>query len=350
MANKVFGKGAPASPDMEFQERSGALSVCRVVEDAELDAFVEHHTNPSTAPFLQPFSQPGRPLKLTVGTKGALDTLHFIDDTNASTPSKPDEISIEVKVMSMNFKDIMVSMGEVPSPYLGVECAGIINAVGSNVTDFKVGDRALRELRGSLLHIHLPQEHECGEGPRQYEPRSRSHRPRRLRHGLLWSLRQCPAPERRVRPDPRSRRWWGQAAIMLSQMIGAEIYATVGSQAKKTFPIETYGIAEDRIFFSRDTTFAEASAGQPDGRGVDARPGTPGWRRAPRATWECLAHFGRFVEIGKRDILSATPASRWPPLRTTPPSSVDLHRSRGTSARWSTSASSTTFSSFSASG
>ena len=44
----------------------------------------------------------------------------------------------------------------------------------------------------------------------------------------------------------------GQAAIVIAQNIGAEIFSTVGSIEEKTVIQETYGIAEDHICSSRD--------------------------------------------------------------------------------------------------
>lgn len=49
----------------------------------------------------------------------------------------------------------------------------------------------------------------------------------------------------------------GQAAIQLARMVGAEIFVTVGSVAKKNLIMEKYSIAEDHIFNSRDVTFAK---------------------------------------------------------------------------------------------
>lgn len=49
----------------------------------------------------------------------------------------------------------------------------------------------------------------------------------------------------------------GQAAIQLAQMVGAEIFVTCGSIAKKNLLMEKYGIADDHIFNSRDLTFAK---------------------------------------------------------------------------------------------
>jgi acyl transferase domain-containing protein/NADPH:quinone reductase-like Zn-dependent oxidoreductase len=303
VAGYIFGKDAPSNPEMEFQERSGALSVAKVYDDFELNAYVEQNTNSSSDPFLQPFVQPGRPLKLHVGTKGALDTLHFIDDTIAATPLPADEISIEVKVTSMNFKDIMVSMGEVPSPYLGVECAGVVNAIGSAVTDLKVGDRVCASSEGAYATYARCKATSAARIPDDMSFEAGATMPVvfcTAYYGLFDIGRLQRGESILIHAAAGGV---GQAAIMLSQMVGAEIYATVGSPAKKQFLVDTYGIAEERIFYSRDTTFAKAVQHATNGRGVDVVLNSLAGDQL-RATWECMAHFGRFIEIGKRDILA----------------------------------------------
>ncbi len=303
VAQKIFAKGAPIDTDMEFQERDGLLSVCRVSDDFEMDSFVEQSTNPSTDPFLQPFSQPNRPLRINVGTKGALDTLHFVDDTIAATPLPADEISIEVKVTSMNFKDIMVSMGEVPSPYLGVECAGIVSAVGSAVTDLKVGDRVCASSEGAYSTYARCKSTSAAKVPDHMSLEAAATVPVVFCTAYygLFDIAHLQRGESVL--IHAAAGGVGQAAIMLCQMAGAEIYATVGSPAKKAFLMNTYGIAEQNIFFSRDVSFAKGIQRATKGRGVDVVLNSLAGDSL-RATWECMAHFGRFIEIGKRDILA----------------------------------------------
>jgi NADPH:quinone reductase-like Zn-dependent oxidoreductase len=97
----------------------------------------------------------------------------------------------------------------------------------------------------------------------------------------------------------------GQAAIQLAQMMGAEVYATVGSLEKKKMIMHTYGIPESHIFYSRDTSFRAAVNEITLGKGVDVVINSLAGDLL-RETWECLAPFGRFIEIGKRDITSNT--------------------------------------------
>jgi NADPH:quinone reductase-like Zn-dependent oxidoreductase len=90
---------------------------------------------------------------------------------------------------------------------------------------------------------------------------------------------------------------------MLAQRVGAEVFVTVGTDEKRTFVMEKYGIPADHVFFSRDTTFAAGIMGVTGGKGVDvvlnSLAGT-----LLQESFNCLAPFGRFVELGKRDFES----------------------------------------------
>lgn len=94
----------------------------------------------------------------------------------------------------------------------------------------------------------------------------------------------------------------GQAAIMVAQEIGADVFATVSSLEKKQLLMDTYQVPEDHIFFSRDTSFARGIHKATGGQGVDVVLNSL-TGDALRSTFECLAPFGRFVELGKRDIV-----------------------------------------------
>lgn len=61
----------------------------------------------------------------------------------------PDEVLIAVKAGSLNFPDTLIIEGKYQIqpelPFIpGGECAGVVEAVGSNVTKFKVGDKVIQ--------------------------------------------------------------------------------------------------------------------------------------------------------------------------------------------------------------
>ena len=96
----------------------------------------------------------------------------------------------------------------------------------------------------------------------------------------------------------------GQAAIQIAQYIGAVVLATVGTESKAQFLTKQYGIPGDRISSSRDpTSFARGVKRVTSGKGVDVVFNSLSGEGL-RESWECIAPYGRFVEIGKKDILA----------------------------------------------
>lgn len=94
----------------------------------------------------------------------------------------------------------------------------------------------------------------------------------------------------------------GLAAIQVCQMIGAEIYATVGSREKAQHLTESMGIPEDHIFDSRSPSFYQGVMAKTGNRGVDLVLNSLSGELL-HASWKCVATFGKMIELGKRDFL-----------------------------------------------
>lgn len=300
---QIFVSGS--AKDMEYLERNGELFVPRVKNDDVMNRFVHQETQDNVAPDMQPFKQPGRSLKIAIETAGALDTLYFTDDLAVGTPLPDYEVEIKVKATSMNFKDIMVTMGQLSQPYIGVECAGIISGIGSKVTDLKIGDRVTAMSEGAYsTHTRcLGTSVQKIANSMTFEDASTIPVIFCTAYYSLFDLGRLQKGERIL--IHAAAGGVGQAAIMLAKMVGAEVFATVGSLSKKNHLITEYGIPEDHIFYSRDISFAKAVKRATDGEGVDVVLNSLAGNLL-RETWDCLAHFGRFIEIGKRDIVGNT--------------------------------------------
>lgn len=288
--------------DFEFAEEDGQLVVPRIVESDDMNLAIFRETQDSS-PYLQEFDQPGRRLKVAVGTYGALDSLYFKDDIEL--PLAEDEIEIKVIATGMNFKDVVIAMGQVSSPYLGVECSGIVSKVGSRVTSPSVGDRVCAMSLGAYSTFAR-----CPATSAAVIPDSMSFETAASIPVVYSTAYYGIVDLAHLEPGERilihaASGGVGQAAVQLAQMIGAEIYATVGSAEKKQLLIDTYGIPEDHIFYSRNTDFGPAIREATKGEGVDVVLNSLAGDLL-RQTWECLSHFGRFIEIGKRDITSNT--------------------------------------------
>jgi hypothetical protein len=94
----------------------------------------------------------------------------------------------------------------------------------------------------------------------------------------------------------------GIACIQLCQFLGAKIYATVGSDDKRRFLTERFGLSPTAIFSSRSSDFHRQVMEATDGRGVDIVLNSLSGDLLAES-WRCLADNGTLIEIGKRDIV-----------------------------------------------
>ncbi|XP_025262580.1 fatty acid synthase-like [Camponotus floridanus] len=99
----------------------------------------------------------------------------------------------------------------------------------------------------------------------------------------------------------------GQAAIHLAIYEGCEVFTTVGSIEKRDFIRKTFpSIPEDHIGNSRDTSFEQMIIQGTKGRGVNIVLNSLAEEKL-QASVRCLAKGGRFLEIGKFDMVSNNP-------------------------------------------
>ncbi|KAJ5938265.1 type I iterative polyketide synthase [Penicillium verhagenii] len=311
---------AKPSKDFEFKVKGGELLVPRVVNDDAANAFVHNETHEQTIT-TQPFIQPGRRFNLQIASPGSLDTLYFTDDI--PEPLADDDIEMEVKATGLNFKDIVVTMGQLAQPYIGIECSGIVTSVGKKVQHLQVGQRVMALPLGAYSTYARCKATGAAPVPNfmSFEVAATVPVVFCTAYYALFDLSHLQAGEKIL--IHAGAGGVGQAAIQLAQVIGAEIFVTVGSVEKKQFLIAQYNIPEDHIFYSRDVSFGQGIRRATSNQGVDVVLNSLAGDLL-RETWETLAPFGRFVEIGKADITKNTRLDMLPFEYNVSFSSVDL--------------------------
>lgn len=299
---------ADAGVDAEFMVQDGVIHTSRVVEDHPLDTDL-HRLAPrnSMATTSEPLAQAG-PLKLSVRNAGLLDTLCYEPcDDDANAPLGDDEVEIAVKAASLNFRDVMTVMGQMSGLDLGWDAAGVVLRAGPAAGGIRPGDRVAMLHPGALRTVHRARATSCAvlEGPlADLSFAAAASVP--LVHGTAWYALVHVARVQRGQTIliHAAAGGVGQAAVQMARHFGLEIFATVGSDAKRALLRDAYGIADDHIFSSRDPAcgFAQGIRRLTRGRGVDVVLNSLAGE-ALRQTWHCIAPFGTFVEIGARDIL-----------------------------------------------
>ncbi|KAL9581646.1 MAG: hypothetical protein Q9212_003778, partial [Teloschistes hypoglaucus] len=292
----------------ELLEMDGLLHINRTrVADKLDDHIFERTTEPVR---LQEFGA-GFPLKLNVKTPGLLDSMEFIEDQDAEKPLAPEEVLIEVRAIGLNFKDCLAALGKFHTDILGCDCAGVIVRTGEAVTAFKPGDRVYSGASNTfrtLVRAHhrivmkMPEDMSFAEGasfPTAFLTAYHSlHKAARLEKHESILIHAAAGGT-------------GQAAVQMALDIGAEIFALVGSLGKKKLLMEVYNIPEDHIFYSRDSSFADGIRRMTHGRGVDVVFSSLSGDGL-LASWELVAPFGRFVEIGRNYVSSRTSLPMYP--------------------------------------
>ncbi|MCJ1358943.1 MAG: hypothetical protein MMC33_008943 [Icmadophila ericetorum] len=290
----------PEQCETEYEERDGRLCINRVVEDNSLNDFVCSKMMPQEAQN-QPFEEQGRALTLKANSEGLLDSMEYVSDAEVELPLSPDEVEVKVKAVGVNFKDVLIALGRLYEGGLGNECAGVVTRVGSEA-DFVPGDRVcvcalgtyktyVRSKVPMVFKIPTTMSYcEAAAFPVVYTTAYRA----------LYENARLEAGESILIHSGAGGT--GQAAIQLSRLLKAEIFVTVGTKEKKALVMELYDIPEDHIFSSRGVSFTKGVLRMTKGRGVDVVLNSLAGE-ALRGSWECLAPFGRFVEIGKKDIL-----------------------------------------------
>lgn len=94
----------------------------------------------------------------------------------------------------------------------------------------------------------------------------------------------------------------GMAAIRIAQFLGAEIYATAGNDEKRRLLTDRFGIPAAHVFSSRELTTVEDIMQATGGAGVDVILSSSAGDMM-HETWRCIAPLGRFIDVGRTDVL-----------------------------------------------
>lgn len=263
-------------------------------------------------------------MRLQIRTPGDLESLEFV--TFDRVAPGPGEIEVAVTASSVNFADVLVAFGRYPTfegyrQQLGIDFAGVVTAVGPDVTEHRIGD-----------HVGGMSANGCWSTFVRCDARLAVTLPPELPVAAAAAVPTASATAwyalhdlARICSDDKvlihsGTGGVGQAAIAIARAAGCEIFATAGSAQRRQL---LHDMGVEHVYDSRSTEFAEQIRGDTDGYGVDvvlnSLPGA-----AQRAGIELLAFGGRFVEIGKRDIYGDTRLGLFPFRRNLSLYAVDL--------------------------
>jgi polyketide synthase 5 len=251
-------------------------------------------------------------MRLQIRTPGDLESMEFVAFDRV--PPGPGQIEVAVTASSINFADVLVAFGRYPSfeghlPQPGTDFAGVVTAVGPDVTDHKVGDHvggmSPNGCWGTFVTCDANLAATLPSGLTDAQAAAVT-----TAHATAWyglnDLARIKAGDKVLIHSGTGG--VGQAAIAICRAAGAEIYATAGSPERRKL-LHEMGI--EHVYDSRSIEFAEQIRQDTDGYGVDIVLNSV-TGAAQLAGIKLLALGGRFVELGKRDIYGDTRVGLFP--------------------------------------
>ena len=217
-----------------------------------------------------------------------------------------DEIEIKPHAAGLNFRDVMYAMGLLSDeavengfagPTLGMELSGTVMAVGSAISEFKVGDEVVGFAPACFSSRVITQTTAITHKPQGWSFEEATTIPTTF-FTVYYALRHLA----QIQPGEKilihgAAGGVGIAAIQFARYCGAEIFATAGTDEKRDF-IRLLGA--DHVMDSRSLASADDVMEITNGEGIDIVLNSLAGEAITR-NLSVLKPFGRFLELGKRD-------------------------------------------------
>ncbi len=232
--------------------------------------------------------------------------------TYEPAPLGPGMVEIDVRAAALNFRDVMVTLGLLPSvayersalgQEIGMEASGVVRQVGDGVGHCRVGDEVIFTQGGCIanravvdghLVFSMPARLDMEEGAASLSVYLTAY------YALVHLARLSEGQSVLIHSAMGGV---GQAAIALAQRAGATIYTTAGSNAKRDRLLE---LGASAAFDSHSENWYDQLMEATRGEGVDVVLNSLAGRHLALCL-EALRPGGWHCEIGKVDIYSNNP-------------------------------------------
>ena len=257
----------------------------------------------------RPAARAGDVTRLAIERRGSIDNLAYVADRMG--PLGPGEVRLKVETTGLNFRDVMWTLGLLPyealqdgfaGATLGMECAGIVDAAGEDVTDLAPGDRVVAFAPASFAsHVTVSAEAVIAR-PQGLGASAAATIPVAFMTAYYALIELGALEEGESVLIHGGAGGVGLAALQIAKWRGAKVFATAGTVEKRALLRQ---LGADHVFDSRSLAFAHEVMSVSGGEGVDVVLNSLAGEAMERSL-ATLKPFGRFLELGKRDFYADT--------------------------------------------
>ena len=201
-----------------------------------------------------------------------------------------------------NFQDLAVALGRFDWNKYSTECAGIVSKVGRSVRHVAVGDQVFGAAPGNFgNYVRV-----LGASVQKMVTQDKFDEAASMPVAFMTAIYAFNHLARLSKGETvliqSATGGLGMAAMQVAKLLGAEIYATVGNGDKVEMLKHEFNIPEDHIFNSRDLSTPSRILAATDGVGMDVILCSAAGE-AMQESWRAIAPMGRFIEVGRTDVL-----------------------------------------------
>ena len=226
---------------------------------------------------------------------------------------KPGHGEVEIRISSsgLNFRDVLNALGEYPGNAgpLGSECAGWIEEVGEGVKGLAPGDEVVAVARGSFARFVTTKADLVARKPASLTMEEAAGVP-----VAYVTVRYALEAVGKIQAGQKvlihaAAGGVGLAAVAEAQRVGAEIYATAGSEEKRSL-LRSLGVRH--VMNSRDLDYGREILERTGGRGVDLVLNSLSGDHISESL-RVVASGGVYLELGKKGIWETGRATAFRP-------------------------------------
>lgn len=302
----------PESAELEFAEEQGKLYVPRLEPDQQLNLEISRELGPSI-PYTQSFHQDSpelnglRQLELAPSQepKGELDSLYFED--RPETVLRDDEVEILVAVSAITLDDVdYIQKGASNRHSIARGCSGTVSRVGKGVHEVAIGTHVCALAEGrfgtharakvtSVVPMSSSLTPEVGAGVPIYIARAY--------YALVTIAHVKEGNNLLIQLSGPS----SVAAVEVAKALGADTWVYVTGDVE-TEAARKLGFSEERVLDERSIYLRRKLDEATGGKGFDVVLTVSGGRNeGENKAWQCLADFGRLIEIRESGTQSSRP-------------------------------------------
>ncbi|TGO86108.1 hypothetical protein BPOR_0334g00020 [Botrytis porri] len=292
--------GSETVPDTEYRQHEGVIYHSRVIPDASLNISFRRAQDEEVT--LIPLQEAGF-CRLAMKNVRNINTLRF-QQLEEEELLPRGYVQVQVRAMGINARDYdaLTEKVDVQNGTCSLEFSGIITATNSQVTTFLPGDRVvvLAPNHGGT-HEQVP-EWACCRLKDDEDFTNMATVPVAFSTALFALEERAKLETGQSILIHSATDSVGLAAIQIARLKGAEIYATVDTDAKKAFLVNKLHLPSSQVFFqSPSNTMLTDILCATSGKGVDVVMNCLAGDLL-QASWKAVADFGTFIELEKRDI------------------------------------------------